>query len=249
MFGPATVAGHPAHAILIAFPVALFSTCFLLDVIYFIRGRDPFWARCSFVVMVIGVLGTIVAALAGIEDYLSYQLHADPTAVTHLKTGLTIATLYIIQVGLRWKKQESLPTWMLGLSLISLAALGYQGWLGGELVYVQHVAVASQAEPPSARNSKDDHPAGPALPAAQVAEAVKIFNDQSCIGCHRLPSGGGAVGPDLSHEGTKRDAAWLDIQIKSPATHTPNSRMPAFGDDTIPAAKRQLLAKYLASLK
>jgi uncharacterized membrane protein len=59
-----------------------------------------------------------------------------------------LVLLFTINAGLRVinGSEALLPVF---LSLLGVAALGVSGWLGGELVYVQGVAVQPQPETPA----------------------------------------------------------------------------------------------------
>jgi cytochrome c oxidase cbb3-type subunit 2 len=58
---------------------------------------------------------------------------------------------------------------------------------------------------------------------------------------------GGAVGPDLSKVGRKRDKEWIEAQLRDPKSHNPQSIMPGFTK----LSEKDLddLAGYLAGLR
>ena len=74
----------------------------------------------------------------------------------------------------------------------------------------------------------------------------RVYQALGCSNCHTLSGIGGTSGPDLSHEGSKRDKAWLVGHFKDPAAFVPNSAMPAV---TAPDADLEQLADYLLTLK
>jgi len=55
-----------------------------------------------------------------------------------------------------------------------------------------------------------------------------------CVTCHRIDGDGGATGPDLSHVGQRRDAAWLRTWITDPSVVDADAEMPAFGERLTP---------------
>jgi len=69
-----------------------------------------------------------------------------------------------------------------------------------------------------------------------------------CVGCHKIEGDGGTDGPDLTHEGTKHDAATLRRWIEDPEQVDPDADMPAFGD-RLNEAQLDAIAQYLASRK
>jgi uncharacterized membrane protein len=249
----AAVDGHPLHAMLVAAPIALYMVALLLDALYYLRDRDPFWARCSFVVILLGLVGNLVAAVPGFIDYRTIAM--PPLSTRHLIVGLTLAVLFLVQLIIRRPRVSGDPPRVfLLLTLIGVMLVGYQGWLGGELVYRYHIGmIPTEEAPPETPGAQAGHggaarnnaPA-PALPAAQLQLAKQTFS-QKCQGCHKINGAGGDVGPNLSREGTLHDAAWIEAQIKDPNSHKSGSAMPAFAD--IPDNARQATAAYLASLR
>jgi quinol-cytochrome oxidoreductase complex cytochrome b subunit/cytochrome c553 len=69
-----------------------------------------------------------------------------------------------------------------------------------------------------------------------------------CVGCHKIEGDGGTDGPDLTHEGTKHDAATLRRWIEDPEQVDPDADMPAFGD-RLSAAQLDAISGYLAARK
>jgi ubiquinol-cytochrome c reductase cytochrome b subunit len=91
--------------------------------------------------------------------------------------------------------------------------------------------------------------------APQVSDtdrAVALVFARHCVGCHRLDGDGGSQsdddGPDLSHAGAKRDAAWLRRWIADPEAMDPDAEMPGF-DSKLTAAELDLISSYFAARK
>lgn len=74
-----------------------------------------------------------------------------------------------------------------------------------------------------------------------------VFDQYRCDLCHKIEGKGGTIGPDLSHEGNKRDALWLEKHIRDPKSHDPNTVMPPFPQIT--EGEIKVLVGYLTSLK
>jgi mono/diheme cytochrome c family protein len=65
------------------------------------------------------------------------------------------------------------------------------------------------------------------LPQASVlAEGRTVFEEQGCIGCHKLGGFGGNIGPELDKVGTKRRPDWLAQHFKTPREKVLDSGMP-----------------------
>jgi ubiquinol-cytochrome c reductase cytochrome b subunit len=91
------------------------------------------------------------------------------------------------------------------------------------------------------RASREAYPGFPPL-----VESSAVIFARYCIGCHKIEGDGGTDGPDLTHEGTKHDAATLRRWIVDPELVDPDAEMPSFGD-RLSEAQLDAIAAYLAS--
>jgi len=145
----ATVAEHPVHPMLIPFPIALWIFSLASDLIYLFGFGGPVWKDIALYTMVGGIVGGVAAALPGYVDYRSLS---DPViarvAQMHMIINVALIILFTIDAGLRILNgnEALLPVF---LSVLGVAGLGVSGWLGGELVYVQGVAVQPDRESPA----------------------------------------------------------------------------------------------------
>ncbi|MDD5249128.1 MAG: DUF2231 domain-containing protein [Rhodocyclaceae bacterium] len=153
---PASIAKHPIHPMLVAFPIGLWIFSLICDFVAMARaGSDAAagWETLALYTMVGGIIGALAAAVPGLIDLLSLT---DPDvkkiAVTHMSINLTVVALYLINTWLRLGGMESrLP---IGLSVLTVLMLGVSGWLGGEMVHVHGVGV----QPPEGdRRHADAH--------------------------------------------------------------------------------------------
>lgn len=62
--------------------------------------------------------------------------------------------------------------------------------------------------------------------ASLLARGRAVFEEEGCIGCHKLGGFGGNLGPELDKVGAKRSPEWLAKHLKSPAEVAPGSSMP-----------------------
>jgi uncharacterized membrane protein len=89
---------------------------------------------------------------AAIPGYIDYRSLSDPVIVRvaqmHMIINVALIILFTIDAGLRILNgtEALLPVF---LSVLGVAGLGVSGWLGGELVYVQGVAVQPDRESPA----------------------------------------------------------------------------------------------------
>ena len=147
----AVVAEHPVHPMLIPFPIALWIFSLACDLIYLFGFGGPVWKDIALYTMVGGIIGGLAAAIPG---YIDYRSLSDPViarvAQMHMMINIGLIVLFAVNAGLRTINGTDalLPVF---LSLLGVAGLGVSGWLGGELVYVQGVAVQPDREPTAPR--------------------------------------------------------------------------------------------------
>jgi mono/diheme cytochrome c family protein len=106
-------------------------------------------------------------------------------------------------------------------------------------------ALAALGFPAAMAIAQDPAPAKPAaLTAEQLTKARKLFNDNSCSGCHTLADAdaGGGIGPSLDGD-SKLDHDSIVQRIK-----TGSGPMPGF-DGQIPDPDINLLASYILQVK
>jgi uncharacterized membrane protein len=141
------VAEHPIHPMLVPFPIALWIFSLASDLIYLFDFGGPVWKDVALYTMVGGIIGGLAAAIPG---YIDYRSVSDPVVVRlaqmHMVINVGLVLLFTLNAGLRVINgpEALVPVF---LSALGVAALAVSGWLGGELVYVQGVAVQPDREP------------------------------------------------------------------------------------------------------
>jgi ubiquinol-cytochrome c reductase cytochrome b subunit len=93
------------------------------------------------------------------------------------------------------------------------------------------------------RASRQAYPGYPPL-----VETSAVIFARYCVGCHKIEGDGGTDGPDLTHVGSKHDAATLRRWIVDPELVDPDADMPSFGD-RLTEAQLDAISGYLASRK
>ena len=145
----ASIAGHPIHSMLVPFPIALWIFSLASDLIFLFGFGGHGWKDVALYTMIGGIIGGLAAAIPGYVDYRSLT---DPVTVRlaqmHMVINVGLVLLFTVNAGLRimYGPEALLPV---VLSLLGVGALAVSGWLGGELVYVQGVAVQPQRETPA----------------------------------------------------------------------------------------------------
>ncbi len=125
---------------------------------------------------------------------------------------------------------RAVTTMMLGLSVF------------GSLMFSAAFAAPPKGKKPPAKTApkKDD-------PAA-IAAGKKVYEAQSCNGCHAIAGEGGKNGPELTKVAAdpKHTPKWLEEAVVNPAAH--HSTMMSFADKVKGKDLTNLVA-YLGSLK
>lgn len=132
----ATIAGHPLHHMLVAFPIAFLIGAFGTDLTFW-STNDAFWARASYYLLIAGIVTALVAALPGFLDFFTInKVRGLGIAWAHMIANLVVVVLAIINVWHRWADPVAgAQGWGFALSFFSTALLFSSGWLGGELAY------------------------------------------------------------------------------------------------------------------
>jgi nitrite reductase/ring-hydroxylating ferredoxin subunit/uncharacterized membrane protein len=128
---------------LIAFPIALWVTGFIFDLIG-VWGEHPAFYQAGYYMIIAGCIGAALAALAGVADLLSVvppQSSARRRGVTHGLLNTCILGAFIYEAVRRGAAANAPDNVSLVIALIAILVLGYSGWLGGTLVYRNQIGV------------------------------------------------------------------------------------------------------------
>ncbi len=127
--------GHPAHTILIAFPLGLLSTAVVFDALHWLTLK-PKLGEQGLALTGAGLLGGMAAAPWGFWDWLFIPTGTRAKEVGRWHGLGNAAALAIF--GASWALRRGRPQEPGGLpfalSLLGFALTGVTGWLGGELV-------------------------------------------------------------------------------------------------------------------
>jgi ubiquinol-cytochrome c reductase cytochrome b subunit len=127
-------------------------------------------------------------------------------------------------------------------------------WIVGHIADPEMIAPGMREPPATIHEREAAAMAAYARRAARVSypgfsstvETVAPVWARYCVGCHKIEGDGGTDGPDLTHEGTKHDAATLRRWIVDPEQVDPDADMPSFGD-RLSAEQLDAISSYLAS--
>lgn len=128
------------HPMLVGFPIGLWVFALVCDVVHAVSG-SAIWQTVATFLVAGGIVGALLAAVPGLIDYFSIgEAEMRRIANRHLAVNLSAVAIFAIDLWLRFRLpvESNVP---LGLSVVGVIAIGFGGWLGGEMVYVKGMAV------------------------------------------------------------------------------------------------------------
>jgi len=138
----ARIARHPIHPMLVPFPIACFVGALATDIAYAMTAQ-MMWSDFSAWLLVAGLIMGILAAIAGLIDFLGNpEIRAQTPAWPHLLGNATVLVLSFFNalVHTRDAWASVVPTGLI-LSVIVVLILPVTGWLGWSMVYRHGVGV------------------------------------------------------------------------------------------------------------
>lgn len=138
----ARIAGHPAHPMLVMFPIVCFIGLWICDLAYWFGG-DLFWVSLGMILLAVGLVTAALAAVAGLIDYFGdARIRALRAANLHMVANILAVLIEAanLMVRLPAGPDSVVPVGLL-LSTAAVVILGYSGWKGGTLVYEHGVGV------------------------------------------------------------------------------------------------------------
>ena len=128
--------GHPIHAIVVAFPLALLALTPLWDGLEFFGiarlALVAYWTELA------GLVGGGLALVTGLADFIRLK---EPTteltnaALRHAGCALTALGFFVAAFVVRGGPAGEPGPLVLALELFGALSLGLTGWLGGHLVF------------------------------------------------------------------------------------------------------------------
>ena len=150
MKSKASIAGHPIHPMLIPFPLALWATSFVVDVLFYFLRHPTLLVVAKFMIAA-GCIGAIAAAVPGFIDWLAIK-NGDVKKVANWHARLNVAALVVFAISLflRMDSYSDLVgrrlTVPFVLSLVGVILISISGWLGGELVFRHEIGQTRNEE-------------------------------------------------------------------------------------------------------
>jgi uncharacterized membrane protein len=159
MASKASIAGHPVHPMIIPFPLALWTTSFATDVLFYFT-RSSVLPLIAKYLLAAGCIGAVAAAVPGIIDWLSIK-HPSTKRIANWHARLNIIALLIFAASLYLRMKAGgahLVSYGLEvpflLSLLGVILIAISGWLGGALSFEHGVGVKPQHDTPEEEVAK-----------------------------------------------------------------------------------------------
>ena len=127
---------------LVPFPIACFIGALVTDIVYW-RTAEMMWSDISAWLLLIGLILGVLAAIAGLIDFLSNRLiRAQTPAWPHMLGNLLVLLLALFNtmVHTRDAFTSVVPTGLI-LSVLTVLIVPVTGWLGWSMVYRHGVGV------------------------------------------------------------------------------------------------------------
>lgn len=176
MESKAKIAGHPIHPMLVVFPLGLFISAVVFDILYLINGNELF-STVAYYNILFGIVMGLLAAVFGLRDWLAIPAgtRAKSIGATH-GVGNVVVTVFMAGSWFLRLNAADFVTGTLGY-ILSFAGVGLgtlTAWLGGELVYRLNVGVdhGANLNAPSSLSGQPaaDVPAGAMNPVPVTGE-------------------------------------------------------------------------------
>ena len=153
MSTPASIAKHPIHPILVAFPIGLWVFSVIADLVVYFGGGGTAWRDVAFYTLGGGIVGAVLAAVPGFIDFLTItDRAAKRVAIFHLVANVAAIVLFAASFWLR--SIGTVGFVPIAISIVALVSLSVAGWFGGELVFVHNMGVT----PPKETRAKTSTP-------------------------------------------------------------------------------------------
>ena len=139
----AHIARHPIHPMLVPIPIVCFIGALITDIVYAVSA-EMMWANFSAWFLLVGLIFGVLAAIAGLTDFLGNRLiRAQAPAWPHMIGNLVVLVLAFFNVLIHTRDAWTsvVPVGLI-LSIITVLILPITGWLGWSMVYRHGVGVA-----------------------------------------------------------------------------------------------------------
>ncbi len=162
----ARLLGHPVHPMLIVFPLGLFPTALLFDIIY-LATKNLMWSTMGYWMIAVAIIGALAAAVFGLVDWLGVRPGTRAKRIGALHgLGNVVVVLFFAISWLTRRHNHAADSLAIVLEVSGVVLALFTGWLGGELVDRLGIGVDPDAHP-DAPSSLSHQPSMQQRPAHQ----------------------------------------------------------------------------------
>jgi nitrite reductase/ring-hydroxylating ferredoxin subunit/uncharacterized membrane protein len=143
MISKASIRSHPIHPMVVAFPIGLWVTSFIFDLIG-AASHEQGYFFASFYMIVAGCVGAVFAAVPGVVDLFGViPANSSGRSRGYIHGSVnTLALLLFIYTSYRRGNPGNIADGVaIGVSAAGVVLIAISGWLGGTLVYRNQVGV------------------------------------------------------------------------------------------------------------
>jgi uncharacterized membrane protein/nitrite reductase/ring-hydroxylating ferredoxin subunit len=143
MRSKAAIQSHPIHPMLVAFPIGLFVTSFIFDLIG-TYGNHGSLSAAAWYCVIAGLCFSVLAAIPGVIDLFGViprESSARSRGYKHGVLNLLVVAVFIAVAVYRRGPDVQADNVSVILSAIGVVLLGFSGWLGATLVYRNQIGV------------------------------------------------------------------------------------------------------------
>jgi uncharacterized membrane protein len=141
--------GHPVHPMLIVFPLGLFVTATVFDLVQLVTGDNTF-GQVGYWNVVAGIIGALLAAVTGLLDWTAIPsgTRAKRIGLLHGGGNAIVLVLFLVSWLARMNNTDHVAGGALFVvEVVAIGVGGAAGWLGGELVDRLGIGVDEHAHP------------------------------------------------------------------------------------------------------
>ncbi len=150
MYGKVKVFGHPIHPMLVAYPIALYTSTLVAYIIY-AANKDPFFFKAAVAANLAGIVMAALTALPGFIDWAVGIPSGSPAkshGLTHMLLNVSALVIFIINALIHtgnWTHPSGTGSGLI-LALIGVLLTVGAGFFGWTMIQNDHVGVALSPE-------------------------------------------------------------------------------------------------------
>lgn len=142
MKSKASFKSHPLHPILVAFPIAFFTSTLLFDGLALLFQNGNLW-QVGHYLLIAGIAGALLAAVPGFIDY-AYTVPPNSSAHKRATQHMLLNLIHVAVFATAWwLRREGTVSGLVVVAMeaVGVAVMAVAGWYGGTLVYRNQIGV------------------------------------------------------------------------------------------------------------